>query len=225
MAVLDEGGSRLGFVPYDSLSYVVPAGEAETGTAMTVRATDGSEFSCAAISQTSAGVAALNTSGARVGFVPYDTLQYVLPESKAGASLDCDCTLPAGIAAADEAGADPERDTDDEVTEERDTDDEATDEESGGVWEDAADEAEQTEGDAEPAEEEDGLWEDAEESTEPVDPEAPVVEEEGEATADASAEAEADADADAAGDSQRAERETAGESEMQVEWSFGEYDE
>ena len=187
MAVLEESGSRLGFVPYDSLGYVVPAADVETGTAMTVSTTDGSAFSCASISQTSAGVAALDASGGRVGFVPYETLQYVLPEGKTGDSLPADCSLPTGVTgvAAGGCGADEEAASGDQGSDENDeasSDEANTDEEREGVWEDAK------------------------------------------ADGDTAADGDASTGAAAAG-TQQAEREEAGESALQVEWSFGEYDE
>ena len=252
IAVLSEGGSRLGFVPYGSLQYVTPCVEdqgAEDGTGLggdlEVVAADGSAFSCASLSQTAAGVATLAPSGERTGFVPYDTLEYVLPEGETG-DASVDCSLPPGVAGAAEAVEQPAAETaegpeEDEPAEEADEPTEASEEE--GVWEDAEDQAGSdasaaSESTTDADDEEDGLWEEAEESTDQVDPEAPVVEEEsGEAATDATTDETADVDGEAPadagaesettteGDSQRAEREAAGESEMQVEWSFGEYDE
>jgi hypothetical protein len=201
MAVLEESGSRLGFVPYDSLGYVVPAADVETGTAMTVSTTNGSAFSCAAISQTSSGVAALDASGGRVGFVPYETLQYVLPEGKAGDSLPADCSLPTGVTGvtAGRCGADESEELVPEDGAEASADEEGA---SGDQGPDENDEASSDEANTD--EENEGVWEEAKAD--------------GDTAADANA-------STSAGDSQQADREEAGESEMQVEWSFGEYDE
>lgn len=193
VAVLDEGGSRLGFVPYGTLNYVTPCAGAvgsedgtDNGDTMSVVATDGSEFSCAAISQASAGIATLAPSGARTGFVPYESLQYVLPPEKVGEELAADCSLPPGVAG---APGEEERDEEEGVWED---DDDADDSDESNA--DSGEDADESEGhdeesesdNDEPAddEEEDDIWEDAEESTEEVDPDADVIEEDLDGDAD-----------------------------------------
>ena len=263
LAVLDDNGSRSGFVPFDSLAYVAPTEEGRVKEApMQVRIEDGSTFGAASLSQTGAGVAVLDHSGSRIGFVPYDTLTHVLPESKTGPTLPADATPPEGVEIdgeddgggpvwegdrerSDEHGEDAE---DDSATPEEEGDsgvdrsgndndsdphsgdddgDEADDESSGGVWgDDPVEESEREAGD-EPG--------DGAEGDEPAEPDETTDEEvlpcgctvectcgahedESGNESEPGPENESDAPAD---ETQNGEREEAEESELVVEWSFG----
>ena len=272
LAVLDDNGSRTGFVPYDSLAYVAPTEEGRvTEAPMQVRVEDGSTFGAASISETSGGVAVLDHSGSRVGFVPYDALTHVLPESKTGPTLPADATPPAGVQidreddggspvwegdrersdehgedAADESEAPEDADESADADEQDDDpypnvdrsgndndsdphptpdDGDEADDESGGVWDD--DPVEESEREADDGSEEESTEE--EESDEEVLPcgchgectcGAHEEESGSEEESGAADEAENESDAPAAG-AENGEREEAEESELVVEWSFG----
>ncbi|GAB7095702.1 hypothetical protein JCM30237_28560 [Halolamina litorea] len=233
IAVLDEGGSRQGFVPYDSLAYVAPSADAAvTERSRTVVTTDGSEFGAASTSQTGAGVAVLDESGARIGFVPHDSLAHVLPRSKMGGSLPAKTKPAAGIAFADDGEADPnaapiwdeEDDERDENGNDNDSDPDGYD--PSGNDNDSDPDGDETEPSEQPADDadrdvgsDDPVWggEPAAESErgddEPTDDGAP------ESPRESAAEGETGADDGPTDDA--GEREEAEESELVVEWSFG----
>lgn len=254
LAVLNESGSRTGFVPYDSLEYVAPTEEAAVSDPpMRILTEDGSSFGAASISQASAGVAVLDASGARIGFVPYDTLTYVLPEAKTGPTLPADATPVDGVNideeddggspvwddgeddADDECGdgkedadggeeddADGDEDTDGDEGSDGDADEGGSDgdecEDADGGEEDGSDGGEE---DADSGgEEDDGEdGESADEDDEPVWGDDPVEESErGDGADDGSSD---DASGDEESHAEDGEREEVEESELVVEWSFG----
>lgn len=260
LAVLDENGSRIGFVPYDSLSYVAPTEESRIKDApMRVRTEDGSTFGAAAISQATAGIAVLDPSGARVGFVPYDSLTHVLPEAKTGPTLPADATPVDGVAIQEEDdggspvwAGDEERASDDEESGDDGGSDDGADEsgddndsdpdgsgdgeEDGAAGDDAdADDGEEDTDEAPDPEDRDvgtdgPIWggEPVEQTERGGDADGGAeastsaeTETEGstETEADAAADADAEADGEQPGSPDR--RESAEESELVVEWSFG----
>jgi hypothetical protein len=247
LAVLDDNGSRTGFVPYDSLAYVAPTEESRVEEApMQVRVEDGSTFGAASISETSGGVAVLDHSGSRVGFVPYDALTHVLPESKTGPTLPADATPPAGVEIdREDDGGSPvwegDRERSDEHGEdaadeqggreggEQQNDGAEDDESSGGVWgDDPVEESDREAGDGtdESGDGSEGPDSSGEESTdEEVLPcgcrrecTCGAHEEESGSEDESGAEDESEQPADGA---ENGEREEAEESELVVEWSFG----
>ncbi len=163
LAVLDDDGSRAGFVPFDSLAYVAPTEESRvTEAPMQVRLVDGSTFGAASLSQTSAGVAVLDHSRSWIGFVPYDSLVHALPESKIGPTLPVDATPPTGVEIDQEDdGGTPvwagDRERSDEHGEDATDESEAPEDaaesadadeaESGGVWDDSVEKSEHEAGD------------------------------------------------------------------------------
>ena len=251
LAVLDDNGSRAGFVPFDSLAYVAPTEESRvTEAPMQVCLADGSTFGAASLSQTSAGVAVLDHSGSRIGFVPYDSLVHALPESKTGPTLPADATPPAGVQIdqeddggspvwegdrerSDEHGEDATDEQGGQEDGEQENDDGGDDESSGGVWDDdPVEESDREAGDGsedERSTDSSGDASDGEEPDEELLPCGCTVEctcgaheeadgSEGESEAEEESENEPDGPTD---ESENAEREEAEESELVVEWSFG----
>lgn len=253
LAVLNESGSRIGFVPYDSLEYVAPTEESRVSDPpMRILTEDGSRFGAASISQAAAGVAVLDQSGSRIGFVPYDTLTYVLPEAKTGPTLPADATPVDGVNIEEEDdGGSPVWEDDEGESDDSDADEGGESGEDADGEEDAdgsdgneeSDEYEDADGGEEDGSEEDAGGEDAggDEDAAEGDEEAADGEEYDDETAaggeeESSGDEEAtdeddepvwgddpveESDRDGSDDAADGEREEAEESELVVEWSFG----